>query len=139
MSLPCALPFLVPSTIYTAEIGFRTIVPIAIQSGLFCWQGGQLKLCFAFLHIVIILSAPFFLPHLEMVPLFGRNGANGSSHYQNDHPHPQRNVDPQQSDNKTRVAGTLNTSQAYLRIRLSILHVHFLTAGSAGGLCFTIA
>ena len=95
LSLPCALPFLVPSTIYTAEIGFRTIVPIAIQSGLFCWQGGQLKLCFAFLHIVIILSAPFFLPHLEMVPLFGRSGANGSSHYQNDHPHPQRNVDPQ--------------------------------------------
>ena len=41
--------------------------------------------------------------------------------------------------NKPRVAGTLNTSQAYLRIRLSILHVHFLTAGSAGGLCFTIA
>ena len=40
---------------------------------------------------------------------------------------------------KQRVAGPLNTSQAYLRIRLSILHVHFLTAGSAGGLCFTIA
>ena len=88
LSCLCSPPFLVPSTICSRD-RIQNNCAHCYSEWAFLLARWTIEIVFCIFAYCYYLICTILPPTFgDGVPLFSRSGANGGSHYQNDHPHP---------------------------------------------------